>query len=352
MKEFPSVWTTMLQKEISSSDDVNVRLKVLNLVQLHHLTSLTEPVEQITMNEKNPATLRLAAIGTIVNDSTDLSNDHFKFLVFQLRPDNSAPTRHLAASVLSRSKLSDDHLKLLARDFVPNADPLILPRILPVFKHGHDLQVGTALTATLLKTPTLDNFTEEYLRDIFKGYPAELNTSVEKLIAKLNEVRAERLNRIHEIEKNITNGDIERGRLVFFGKAICSTCHTIGMEGENFGPDLTSIQRDRSSHDLVEAIVYPSVSFVREYETYKISTAKNNYTGIIEEQNSEFIVLKISPQESVRIPSNDITSIQVHDQSMMPQGLDKMLTDQELADLMAFLVGQDQDPETDSQLLR
>jgi hypothetical protein len=38
--------------------------------------------------------------------------------------------------------------------------------------------------------------------------------------------------------------------------------------------------------------------------------------------------------------------------SVMPQGLDQLLTPQEMADLMAFLLGQDQDPETDQAILR
>jgi hypothetical protein len=37
---------------------------------------------------------------------------------------------------------------------------------------------------------------------------------------------------------------------------------------------------------------------------------------------------------------------------MMPQGLDQLLTSQEMADLMAFILGQDQDPETDASILR
>jgi hypothetical protein len=38
--------------------------------------------------------------------------------------------------------------------------------------------------------------------------------------------------------------------------------------------------------------------------------------------------------------------------SMMPQGLDQLMTKQEMADLLAFLLGQDQDPETDQAILR
>jgi putative heme-binding domain-containing protein len=171
-------------------------------------------------------------------------------------------------------------------------------------------------------------------------------------MAKLKEVRAERLARIHTVENSIRKGDIERGRILFFGKAICYTCHEIGSEGGNFGPDLTSIQRDRSAHDLVEAIVYPGASFVREYETYQIKTKDNTFTGIIQEQTGDMIRLGISPQESVQIQLKDITSTEIQDVSMMPLGLDKLLTEQELADLMAFIIGQDQDPETDSELLR
>jgi putative heme-binding domain-containing protein len=139
---------------------------------------------------------------------------------------------------------------------------------------------------------------------------------------------------------------------LFFGKATCYRCHTIGAQGGKFGPDLTSIQRDRSIHDLLEAVVYPGATFVREFETYSIHTKSGKYTGIIKLRTPEVIVLETSPQSSVRITRNDIISTEVPDVSMMPQGLDQLLTRQEMADLMTFLLGQDQDPETDQRILR
>jgi putative heme-binding domain-containing protein len=350
--EFPAAWTTAVGKELSSSTDLNVKMKALNLVRLHNLSSLTAPVQQIASDPTNPASLRISAIGALLKDSIQLSDEYFNFLTGQLHTEILAPVRMQAAAVLSQGMLSQKQMLQLAMDVLPRADAFILPRLLPVFRHGKDLAVGQALSTALQMAPTLDNFTEEFLRQTFEGYPKELNTSIEGLIAKLNLVRAERLNRIHEIEQNITMGDIERGRLLFFGKGICSTCHAIGKEGGLFGPDMTSIQRDRSAHDLIEAIVYPALSFVREYETYEIKTKDNTYRGIIHEQNSEFILLNISPQESVRIPIGEIVSTKIQELSMMPEGLDRILNKQELADLMAFLLGQDQDPETDSKLLR
>jgi putative heme-binding domain-containing protein len=254
--------------------------------------------------------------------------------------------------VLAQGTLSKSQVLKVANEFLPHADAFILPRLMPIFKGANDIDIGKALTAALASSSSLDNFSEDYIREMFSNYPDELNATTEKLITKLKDVHAERLENIHSIQNTLTKGDIERGRTLFFSKAICYTCHSIGNEGGTYGPDLTSIQRDRSIHDLVEAVVYPSVSFVREFETYRIKTKDSTFTGIIQEETGDMIILGLSPQESVQIQKKDIVSNEISDVSMMPQSLDKLLTEQEMADLMAFLVGQDQDPETDAALLR
>jgi putative heme-binding domain-containing protein len=112
-------------------------------------------------------------------------------------------------------------------------------------------------------------------------------------------------------------------------------------KGGALGPDLTAIQKDRSVHDIIEAIVYPSVSFVREYETYKITTVNGEFRGIIQQKTPEMILLETAPETSVRIPTKDITTIEPSDISMMPQGLDQLLTEQEFSDLMAYILGKE-----------
>ncbi|HMG94102.1 MAG TPA: PVC-type heme-binding CxxCH protein [Chryseolinea sp.] len=352
IKEVPSNWTTQFGKELTSSVDATVKLNVLKFIRLHNIAALNNSLQQVADNDQNTTVLRVNAIGTSLNDSTQISAKHFEYLYAQLQPPNDASVRQQVASVLGQAKLSNEQLLKLAKEFLGKADAFILPRLMPVFQGATDIEIGKALASALENSPSLDNLTEEHLSETFSKYPAELNTTTEKLMTKLKEVRAERLARIHTIESGITKGDIERGRILFFGKAICYTCHAIGNEGGNFGPDLTSIQRDRSAHDLVEAIVYPGVSFVREFETYQIKTKNNTHTGIIQEQTGDMIRLGISPQESVQIQRKDIISTEIQDVSMMPLGLDKLLTEVEIADLMAFLIGQDQDPETDSELLR
>lgn len=352
IKEVPSNWIAQFRSELSTGSDATIKLNVLKFIRLHGIQELKGTLEKVADNSKNSAVLRVNAIGTSLNDSSQLEKRHFDYLYAQLQPGQDASIRQQVASVLGQGKLTDEQLLILARDFLGKADAFILPRIMPVFQGAKDIEIGKALAGALENSPTLDNVSEANLQKLFSNYPPELNTTTEKLMVKLKQARSERLAHIHAVESSIANGDIERGRKLFFGKAICNTCHAIGSEGSNFGPDLTSIQRDRSVHDLVEAIIYPGVTFVREYETYQIKTRDNTYTGIIQEQTGNAIRLGISPNESVQIQLKDIVLTEIHDVSMMPLGLDKLLSEQELADLMAFLIGQDQDPETDSELLR
>src|SRR5690606_7952684 len=148
---------------------------------------------------------------------------------------------------------------------------------------------------------------------------------------------ADRLAKLQGLEENLASGDVGEGRKLFFGKSACSTCHSVGPDGGNFGPDLTNIGEIRSRHDILEAIVYPNASFAREYETFRIVTQNNTYTGVIAEQFPDAILVTIGPGPGVRIPRADIVEIKPHGWSMMPPGLDQHLNEEEMADLIAFL---------------
>ena len=339
-------------QQLVGSSESPVQARALELVGLRSLTALTGQLQQVAEAAKNPASLRMGAVAALLKTQRTFSDAHFRYLYEQLTTGTDAPLRQQAATVLAQGTLTEPQLLKLAQDYLPTADAFILPRIVPVFKGTHAAPIGMALANTLANSPSLDGFSEDNLKTLFAGYPAEIKPQVDRLMGKLVGVQAGRLQRLKDMESLIASGDLEKGRLLFYGKAICSTCHKVRAEGGKLGPDLTSIQRDRSAHDLLEAIVYPSVSFVREYETYRVKTKSGEHTGIIQEQTPAAIVLGTSQTTSVRIPRVDIVSMELQNTSMMPQGLDQLLTKQEMANLMAFLLGQDQDPETDQAILR
>lgn len=352
LKTVPQVWTDRVNEILLAAGNPPVKTSALEFVRLAGIKSLGQTLGKVTADVKNPAGLRMEAISILLETEPKLTDKDFDYLYGQLNVKNEAPLRLQAATVLSQAKPSEGQLYKLASEYLPQADAFILPRLVSVFGGEHSAKIGHALAGTLMKTSTLDSFTEASLKSIFEKYPEEVKPEVDKLLAKLNLVQADRLKYLQSLESQISKGNLENGRQLFFSKAICFGCHTVGAEGGNLGPDLTSIQKDRSAHDLLEAIIYPNSSFVREFETYQIKTKANEYTGVIEEQSPEGITLKTGPQTTVRVARKDITSMKVMDVSMMPQGLDKLLSKQEMADLMAFLIGQDQDPDKDKAFLR
>ncbi len=351
-EKLPTNWVDGIGQQLVSAGDPAVQARALELTGLRNLTTLTGQLQQVADNPELPASLRMGAVGTLLKTRPAFSEPHFTYLYEQLTAGADAPLRQQAATVLAQGKLTNGQLLKLAQGYLPNADPFILPRLVPVFKGYHPAPIGLALANILTNSPGLGSFSEESITALFADYPAEVKPAVAKLTTKLAGLQAGRLQRLNELESLIGGADLERGRVLFYGKAICSTCHRVRAEGGKFGPDLTSIQKDRSAHDLLEAIVYPGASFVREYETYRVKTKTGEHRGLIQEQSPSVIVLGTSQTSSVRIPRADILSMEMQPVSMMPQGLDQLMTKQEMADLLAFLLGQDQDPETDQAILR
>ena len=351
LDQIPLTWIPQMARILMS--EVNpLQAKVLKLAQAKKISELDTLLVRYAQDPIRDDRNRMAAMLAVNSSSETIPDWQFDFLMERLTDGYEAPIRQQAAHVLENAHVSDEQLVLLSENYLPEADDFILPRLLPVFEGKRPDAVGIVLAEKLSESQTLDSYRAATLENLFAGYGTAVDAPFRRMMKRFREVNAQRLEKIEQLEKLIPTGNLDNGRVLYFGKAACATCHTIGPEGGSMGPDLTSIQRDRSAHDILEAIVYPSATFVREYETYQIKTDSGTYTGIVQEQSPEHLTLVVSPQQFVRIDQSEIMSKEILDVSMMPQGLDQVLTPREMADLMAFLLGQDQHPETDQQFLR
>src|SRR6185503_12264575 len=150
------------------------------------------------------------------------------------------------------------------------------------------------------------------LKMLLAGYPSAVLKESEGLLQRLRGAEKSRVERLRKLEPLLTGGgDTGRGRRIFFGESVaCFSCHTIGREGGHVGPDLTGIGAIRSGHDLLEAIVFPSASFVPGHEVYNVDTATERIAGVIRRQSSTAVVLVTGPNGEVRIPRSKIKRIQ------------------------------------------
>ncbi|HVW02743.1 MAG TPA: c-type cytochrome, partial [Planctomycetaceae bacterium] len=131
-------------------------------------------------------------------------------------------------------------------------------------------------------------------------------------------------------------GDAERGKAVF-GK-VCGQCHKIYGEGQEVGPDITANGRS-SFEQLLSNVFDPSLVIGAAYQARTVVTTHGRVlTGLVAEDGPQKIVLKVQGGKLETVPRDQIEETKQSELSMMPEGLEKQLKPEELADLFAFLV--------------
>ena len=117
----------------------------------------------------------------------------------------------------------------------------------------------------------------------------------------------------------------------------CATCHTHGGQGHAVGPDLTGL-RNQPAEALLLHIIVPNKEVYGQYAMYEVDTQDDeNFAGLLAADTPEQLTLKLPLGLTKTIPRKTIKSIRASANSLMPDQLEKTMSQQELADLLAFL---------------
>jgi putative membrane-bound dehydrogenase-like protein len=131
------------------------------------------------------------------------------------------------------------------------------------------------------------------------------------------------------------DGEIARGRSVFTKK--CSVCHQVGEVGHQVAPNLTSVQ-NKSPADLLIAILDPNREAQPNFNVYNVVTRQGRtFSGIIASESANSITLRRAEAKQDVILRSNIDELTSTGVSLMPEGLEKDLTRQELADVIRFI---------------
>ena len=127
-------------------------------------------------------------------------------------------------------------------------------------------------------------------------------------------------------------GNSEAGQAVY--TKLCAECHA---PDKQLGPDLRSIT-DRSGEGLLASIIDPSRQVDPRYITYTAEFKDGRaIVGIIGSESGESLQLKVPGVGEQSINRNQIKSLYSLDQSLMPNGLEAGLSQQNMADLIVYL---------------
>lgn len=123
---------------------------------------------------------------------------------------------------------------------------------------------------------------------------------------------------------------------------LCASCHVFGGVGSSVGPDLTTVSRRFNRKDILSKILWPSraISDPEQYATTMIETTDGQVvTGLVVREDERTIVLRVpqATERPVEIPKTQIRERARSPVSMMPEGLIDGLTQEQIADLLAFL---------------
>jgi putative heme-binding domain-containing protein len=143
------------------------------------------------------------------------------------------------------------------------------------------------------------------------------------------------------VERGLKGRDFERGRRLF-AEARCFVCHRFDNEGGAQGPDLTIASGRFSIRDLLESIIEPSKEISDQYAAVMIATTDGKVvTGRIVNYNGDSIYVMtdmLDPNGQVQVNAKKVESMEKSKTSMMPEGLLDIFHEDEILDLVAYLL--------------
>jgi putative membrane-bound dehydrogenase-like protein len=131
------------------------------------------------------------------------------------------------------------------------------------------------------------------------------------------------------------SGDARRGAAVFEKR--CSTCHKIGKVGHGVGPDLTALT-DKSPKSLLVAVLDPNRAVEAKFVNYTAITDSGlTYQGMLIGESANSVTLLQPEGKQVALLRSQLEALSSTSKSLMPEGLEKDLKPQDLADVFALL---------------
>jgi putative heme-binding domain-containing protein len=172
----------------------------------------------------------------------------------------------------------------------------------------------------------------------------ELNHQLQEL---WGDVRASSVDKRRLIERlksqvtpeQLTTADVSQGRALF--QKSCANCHVLYGMGRLVGPDLTGSNRKNLDY-LLENVIDPSASVGADFRAWTVALDDGRIlNGVIAAESDRTVTLQTA-EDTVTVDRNTVAEMQQTSNSLMPDGLLQNLTDDEVRNLIAYLMSSEQ----------
>jgi putative membrane-bound dehydrogenase-like protein len=281
-------------------------------------------------NEKAPEDRRIASVRLIGASPYSSAADR-RGLLRLLSPRNSAALQSATLAALGHNADRETAAQLLAgwKGYTPALKPQLLDLVL-----GRDAWRDELLTALEKGTVPpgqidaprrqrlLTHKSEDVRRRSAKIFAGAANPDRQKVLKDYADVPS-------------LKGDAARGKAVF--AKTCSVCHRLDGVGHEVGPDLAALA-NKSPQYLLQEILDPNRNVDSRYVEYVAQTkAGRTFNGLLAAETATSITLRGQEGKEQVLLRADLKELSGGVKSLMPEGLEKDVGKQDMADLIAYL---------------
>ncbi|MEZ6059207.1 MAG: c-type cytochrome [Planctomycetaceae bacterium] len=291
------------------------------------LATLDAAAECATDRQRS-ASDRIAAIALLSSQSPDVLTSALKKL---LQPGEPTAVQ-LAAVQAARERFSSETAAVLLENW-NGPGPAVKSEALSL------LMARTDSTLDLLKAMAAGTISSSFI-DIDRRVQLlqHRDDTIRRLAVEVfgDVVSANRKAVAEEYSTALTmDASAERGAAVF--EKTCIKCHRINGRGSNVGPDISDT-RNRTRDALLYDILDPNRRVDPQFSEYVVVTSDGlTFSGLLVGDTESAIVLRQPEGREQTILRSDIDELQATNKSLMPEGIEKDVSVQQMADLLEFL---------------
>lgn len=238
-------------------------------------------------------------------------------------------------AILGRS--TDAKLASSLLDSYPALSPEVKPQAIELLtsRTAWSRELMAAIDAKKISPSDLNS---TQVRKLFANPDMKLRELVTKqwgsLRTKRDPAREELINRMRRLIRT-TKGDPMKGIPVY--DKLCGQCHKMYGKGQEVGPDITLNGRN-SFEQLLSNVFDPSLVIGASYQGTTVVTEDGKVvSGLLVEDSPQRVILKVQGGKQEVIPRDSIDEVSKSELSLMPEGIEKLISEQEIVDLFAYL---------------
>lgn len=324
-----------LMKLRPGKEGAAIQLAAVRLAALWKTSGVAEDLQQLTADDSAPDELRNAAIdglaalgdssavGTLkaIATSGKASSLRFRAAAAMAKLDLQAAAG-VAAAALAKAGAGDE--------VGPLVDAFLV-------RKGGPEQLAAALASVKL-TPDAAKLALRHMYSVGRS-DAALSDVLSKAAGIALDQKPPTPEELQQLISEVAaKGNAERGETVFRRSDLsCLKCHSIARAGGQVGPELSAIGSISPVDYVANSILVPNLAVKEQFVTRVFTTADGRtITGIVIDRDDQRVNLRDATGALVTLPTADIDE-EEEGKSLMPQGLTKFLTRDELIDLVKFI---------------